>query len=151
MINQKKTSGFSLMELMITVAIIGIIASIAVPSYQNSVRKSRRTDGQDALTAAAQNLEVFFARGATYPAVDSDADGIFLDEANVAGVSNEGFYNIVMLAATVACPISNCYVLAATPVGNQANDRVAAFRLNSAGQRQSSLDGATFVDGWKQP
>ena len=47
--NRSKNSGFNLIELMIVVVIIGIIASIAYPSYQSSMTKTRRSDGQAAL------------------------------------------------------------------------------------------------------
>ncbi|MBT5967504.1 MAG: prepilin-type N-terminal cleavage/methylation domain-containing protein, partial [Gammaproteobacteria bacterium] len=53
----REIKGFTIIELMITVAIIGILASIAYPSYQESVYKSRRADGKGALLGLANAME----------------------------------------------------------------------------------------------
>ena len=56
------TKGFSLIELMIAVAIVGILAGIAYPSYQESVRDSRRADAKGALLGFANSMERFLRR-----------------------------------------------------------------------------------------
>ncbi len=61
-----KHKGFTLIELMIAAAIIAIIAAIAYPSYQDSVRKSRRVDAKAALLNAAQVLERCYTEKSTY-------------------------------------------------------------------------------------
>jgi len=62
----KRQRGFTLMEVMITVAIIGILAAIAFPSYQDSLRKSRRTDGKNMLSQAAANMERYYSENNGY-------------------------------------------------------------------------------------
>lgn len=62
----KKAAGFTLMELMIVVAIVGILAAIAYPSYMDSVRKSRRADAKAALSNAVQALERYYTEKNTY-------------------------------------------------------------------------------------
>ncbi len=61
-----RSGGFSLVELMIVVAIIGIIAAIAYPNYQNHMRESRRADAHQALTTLAAQQERFFSDNNTY-------------------------------------------------------------------------------------
>lgn len=57
---------FTLIEVMITVVIVAILASVAVPSYMSSVRDSRRADAKQAMLAAAQTMESFYAMNMTY-------------------------------------------------------------------------------------
>ena len=51
------SSGFTLIEVMIVVALIALLATIAMPSYQDSIRKSRRADAKAALVQLAQFME----------------------------------------------------------------------------------------------
>ena len=78
--------GFSLIELMIVVAIIGVIAAIAFPSYVRYVERTQVNDGRAGLLAAAQMMERCYVQEMRY---DSDACG------GVGGNSPEGFYSIV--------------------------------------------------------
>ncbi len=63
-----KNKGFTLIELMITVAILAILASIAYPSYVEQVRKSKRTDAKTALYKIAQQQEEYFIQNMSYAA-----------------------------------------------------------------------------------
>jgi len=58
--------GFTLIELMIVVAIVAILAAVALPSYNNSIDKSRRADAQSALLGFSQAMEQFFTANSTY-------------------------------------------------------------------------------------
>lgn len=73
--------GFTLIELMIVVVIIGIISAIAVPAYQGYTRKANRTDGKSALAETAARQENFFANNLRYAtsmkALDYDAGTIY--------------------------------------------------------------------------
>lgn len=71
-----KISGFTLIELMITVAVIGILASIAYPSYQESVRKSKRAEGRVALLQVLQQQERYMTQYNTYLAFNANAADI---------------------------------------------------------------------------
>ena len=66
-------AGFTLTELMITVAIVGILASIAYPSYQDSVRKSRRGDAKAALMENAGFMERYYSTNFRYTATAGTA------------------------------------------------------------------------------
>src|SRR5690554_7432603 len=76
--------GFTLVELMIVVAVVGILAAIAYPSYMDSVRKSNRADAKAALNDAAQQMQRCYTLNSSYSGCES----------NVATTSPEGFYTI---------------------------------------------------------
>jgi type IV pilus assembly protein PilE len=123
--------GFTLLELMIVVAIIAILAAVVLPSYQSYVLKARRTDAKAALTALAQTLERF--------ATENANNGGY----NNATVSNTPGTNVVARASTenghytlaFRSKSATAYVLAATPQGAQANDLCKTFTLDNQGVR----------------
>lgn len=80
-----KTSGFTLIELMITVAIVGILAAIAYPSYTAQVQKSRRADAQIALLEITQRQESYFLRNSRYGS---------LSEIGYSTASPDGYYTL---------------------------------------------------------
>lgn len=126
------------MELMITVAIIGIIAAIAVPSYNGYVLQSRRTDAVALLMEVAGEQVRFFSENNAYA-----TDMTTLGYANNAEPSENGHYTV-----SVTSTSSNVFTLTATPVGDQARDAVCAnFTLDSIGTKNISGSG-TRADCW---
>jgi len=105
------------MEIMIVVAIVAIIAAIALPSYNDSVNKGRRSDGQASLLDTASKMESYFYTNKTYTD-DMTNLGFSADPAD----SSEGHYAIEVSSPTASCPITSCYELKATAVGAQVND-----------------------------
>ena len=110
-------NGFTLIELMITVVIIGILASIALPSYQESLRKGRRSDGQAELLRIASLQERYFYNNGEYAENLSDLPSFSAD----AVISPEGFYTLSVDNPS-SCTKSHCFRLKATPRGSQAGD-----------------------------
>lgn len=104
----KKQMGFTLIELMIVVAIVGILGAIAYPSYQDSVRKARRTDGTSTMLELANRFERCFTQNGRYTGATCPAAG--------TQNSNEGYYSIVVAST------AGTYTLTATPQGIQASD-----------------------------
>ncbi|WP_305370097.1 pilin [Photobacterium leiognathi] len=70
----KKQQGFTLIELMIVVAVIGVLSAIAVPAYQNYVKKSELGSALASVTALKVNVEDYIATEGSFPTLATDAD-----------------------------------------------------------------------------
>lgn len=122
----RKTKGFTLIELMIVIAIIGILAAVGYPSYQDSVRKANRADAISALLAEAGRIEEFYMNNDTYTAA-----------AVANAVSPEGLYNM-----SVTVPAGGfSYTLTATPISS--DPQCTTLTLDSLGQKGSTPVGST--------
>ncbi|MES9992268.1 MAG: type IV pilin protein [Candidatus Thiodiazotropha sp.] len=132
--------GFTLIELMIAVTIIGLLMAIVIPNYQESVRRGHRGDGMDALTAAGHKMEIAKSRLGAYPNT--------LVAANIAAESAEGYYgNLTIAPATADCPLTSCYILQIDGQNGQENGNVTAYRLFSTG-RKEQLRAGVWEEGW---
>ncbi|MCB1699229.1 MAG: type IV pilin protein [Pseudomonadales bacterium] len=135
--------GFTLVEVVIVVAIIGILMAIVLPGYQDSLQKGRRADAKAGLMDAANRQERFMLDRSSYTA-DMTQLGFAADPA----ISAETHYAIDV-AADPNCPIASCYILTATPVvgGAQADDsRCTKFILDSNGARDA--EGSAAAECW---
>lgn len=134
---RKHAAGFTLTELMIVVVIVGILAAIAYPSYQNQVIRSRRADGQAALMSLAQAQERYMARCGEYAtsiAGDSDCDAEGLGRSTD---SPEGYYRLSLSDST-----TTRFTLTADAVSPQDIDTECdALTLSSTGVRDTTGTG----------
>ena len=142
-----KSNGFTLIELMIVVAILGIIAAVAYPSYQEQVNKSRRGDCTGALVGLANAMERFYSVNSTYlGAADAGANTgapagtLFSATCPVDG--GTPVYNLTIAAAT-----ASTYTLRATPTGAQTGDRCGIFTLTNTGVK--TVTGAASGVDWE--
>jgi len=128
--------GFSLIELIVVMAIIGIITTIAIPSYQRNVLKSARGEGMTDLLDIMRSQENFFANSYTYT---DDLRNLGFT-SNPANTSN-GNYSVIATECSGTLDLTQCVLLIASPLGSQIDD--GPLTLNSRGAR--SHDGS---NGW---
>ena len=121
--------GFTLIELMITVAIVGILAAIAYPSYQDHIRKARRAEGQSALLELAQFMERYYTLNNSYLDDDGEAPALPFDEAPKDGATK--YYDLGFSSD----PTATSYTLEATPKGTMNGDLCGSLRISSTGAK----------------
>ena len=117
--SMRRTHGFTLIEMVVVVAIIAILASIAVPAYTDQIRKGRRAEAMNGLEAMAQRQERWRANNPTY------------GTAAQIVASTSDYYTFAVTVNT-----ANAWTMTATAAGAQATDtRCATMTLTNAGVR----------------
>lgn len=142
--------GFTLVELMITVAIVGILAAVAFPSYTSYIAKGRRADARVQLASAQQWIEKFYSE--SYDYAQNTAGGASTTAFNAQPFSTSPRSGdgaaVYTLTLTVGASPATTYTLSATPVatGPMANDSCGALTLSNTGRRGA---GASVLTCWK--
>lgn len=130
-----KKNGFSLIELVVAMGIVGILAAIAIPAYTSYTKTANRTDAVRTMTYDAQALERCYSQSFTYLGCASAAAGSL--------ASAQGYYTV-----TIA-PTANSFTITATPLKSpQTQDSACtSFTLNNAGT-QGATGSATSQTCW---
>lgn len=123
-------AGFSLVELMITVAIVSILASIALPSYRSYVLRSNRGDATQALLRIAAQQEKFYIQNNTYAAT-LDAGGLNMDTQ-----SEHGWYDLSISAGDVNGFTAQAAATAGTP--QEDDSACQTFTIDAQGRKLAS-------------
>lgn len=130
-VSKRRVAGFTLIELMIAVVVVGILAAVAMPTYQDYVRRGYRTSAEAFLMDVAQREQQYFMDSRSYASSVTGSTGLGMTiPADV-----QGRYTI---AVTVVAGPPPTFSVAATPTGNQTNDSCGTLTLTSAGAKTSS-------------
>jgi type IV pilus assembly protein PilE len=129
--------GFSLIELMIAVAIVGILSAIAYPSYQEYVRSADRADAQAALSELSQFMERYHTQTGSYenaalPFTSSPKTGAARYTLSIEGTPDE-----------------KEFTLQATPQGAMAADKCGTLKLSSTGAKDQK-SGMSQAECWRR-
>ncbi len=109
--------GFTLIELLITLVVVTIIAGVALPSFMDSIRKSRRSEAFAAISATQQALERWRGNNAAYSTALSDL--------GVTSPTSSGYYVITVSAPASPGTLANGYVVMATGQSGSSQANVA--------------------------
>ncbi|UTH74334.1 type IV pilin protein [Chromobacterium sp. IIBBL 290-4] len=124
------SEGFSLMELVIAVAVLAILIGIALPSYQSFILQSNRASAKTALQDLATRQENYYALQNTY-ASQLATLGYASGTIYVPGNGNN------LYALAISSSTASAYTLTATPQGNQAQDSCQTYQLDNLGNQSN--------------
>jgi type IV pilus assembly protein PilE len=129
---RKNKLGFTLVELMITVAVIGILAAIAIPNYQQYVLRANRSDAKAILMETAQFMERYYTTNNTY------VGATVLSAVSPKGASaTSKKYDITFSAG----PTATSFTLQAATTGSQDNDSCGDLTISNTGAQTPTTAG----------
>ena len=134
----ERTKGFTLIEVMITVAIVGILAAIAYPSYAEHLRKSRRAEAQSLLMNIGTRQQQMLLDTRSYAATAA--------ALNIVVPAQLATYYTVTVAAPAGTPPT--FTATATPQGDQAKDRCGTLGVDNAGAKTAVKNGNAQTGCW---
>ena len=129
----KGSKGFSLLELMAAVVIVGILAAIAIPSYQNSVTKAHRRSAQTFLLDVAQKEAQYFLDARAYQPVTGNSN--FTSALNVTIPADVSSFYTVVVTTTAAAGQPPTFLATATPIAGTKQASDGALTLDNTGAK----------------
>ncbi|MBC7699654.1 MAG: type IV pilin protein [Massilia sp.] len=147
----RRSHGFTLIELMIVVAIVGILAAIAYPSYTQYVQRSRRVEAEAVMLEAAQFMQRFYSAHNSYKTQINGTTAVVLPDSMSRSPKNSTDstkqYSISLPANNLS---ATTFTLQAEPTGSMASDKCGTLTLTQTGVKGVATDAtATVKDCWK--
>lgn len=149
--NRSRADGFTLIELMITVAIVAIIAAVALPSYTSYIARGHRADARAQLMQAAQFMQRFYSANDNYATDRSGASVTSKIPANlqVSPADGTALYELKLDDATLFTATSFTLKMVPKAGRKMASDPCGTYTITSAGARGVENASKSRDDCWK--
>ena len=153
MVVSSKEAGVTLIELLITVMIIGILASIAYPSYQTYVAQANRSEAKGILLETSQFLERNYTTNNCYHRTDSACAtatttvALPFASSPKTGTAKYNITAVYNADLNAACTTGQCFTLSAAPTGSMTGDQCGTLTLDQAGRQGA---GGTVANCWQR-
>lgn len=139
--------GFTLVEILVAVAIIGILLTVALPAYQNNALRAGRAEAKSELLQVAADQERYYSSFNTY--IDDATPMTTPTVADRDRTTTNGTY-LIGVAACGGGAIGNCFIATATAQGVQVDDLCDTLTLSNTGVRGATGTGATTEECWQR-
>lgn len=141
----RRMAGFNLLELMVAVAIVGILVALGYPSYQSQLTDSRRNDAQGALLGFVTAMERYKSDNSTYAGAEAGTSFPSAPKATVYPAqapidSDDKYYTL-----TIESSSPTSYTLRATPIGGTAQDGDGFMEITSTGIKRWDKDNNGYI------
>jgi type IV pilus assembly protein PilE len=135
--------GFTIVEILVALAIVALLASFALPAYRDSTLRAGRADGKAALMQVASDQERFYSNNFSY-----STNAVPLAATPAATLTSRDGNYVISVAACAGGAIANCFVASAAPQGSQVADTCGTLTINQLGVRAAS--GGSVEDCWER-
>ncbi len=146
-----KQRGLTLIELMVTIAIVAILAGIAIPSYERYTTSANRTAAKTALLTLRGKMENYYINNKTYTTdmtnLGYSASPSFIDKSGEAVAAGASTYSVT-ITNPGGCTTANCYVITAAPQNAQATNDTDCVNMTVTLLGAKNASGPKGVTCW---
>jgi type IV pilus assembly protein PilE len=143
LIFRQRRTGFSLIELLVVLVIMGLLSAIALPNYRQHIQRGYRVEGAAALQEAQHFMERYYSVNGRYTSAVGETPDL---PSRLQTVPSDA---LARYQVSVSTATANAYSLQAEPVGTMVEDPCGSLTLSHTGQKAITGSGMTSAECWR--